>query len=147
MPEDEREGTREDERRSKKRGGGPSFDSPPMAEAQDDRPPRKRGGGPKTEAGKAVVRLNPIKHGVLAQEPVLSEPPGRRRAGDTAGGASGALGAAAGWRGIRRTSKHPQRRCSILEFLRNPTTQNYQTNLMCQVTQSASLSISPLDLA
>ena len=26
-----------------------------------------RGGGPKTEAGKAIVRRNPIKHGVLAQ--------------------------------------------------------------------------------
>ena len=28
---------------------------------------RKRGGGPKTAAGKAIVRRNPIKHGVLAQ--------------------------------------------------------------------------------
>ena len=27
---------------------------------------RKRGGGPKTPEGKAVVRRNPIKHGVLA---------------------------------------------------------------------------------
>lgn len=31
----------------------------------------KRGGGPKTEAGKAVVRLNSIRHGVLAQTPVI----------------------------------------------------------------------------
>jgi hypothetical protein len=32
---------------------------------------RKGIGGPKTEAGKAAVRLNPLKHGVLAQTPVL----------------------------------------------------------------------------
>ena len=32
---------------------------------------RKRGGGPKTEAGKAIVRRNPIRHGVLAQTPVI----------------------------------------------------------------------------
>jgi hypothetical protein len=31
----------------------------------------KRGGGPKTEAGKAVVRLNPVRHGVLSQTPVI----------------------------------------------------------------------------
>ncbi len=29
------------------------------------------GGGPKTPEGKAAVRLNPIKHGVLAQTPVI----------------------------------------------------------------------------
>src|SRR3972149_10945633 len=54
----------------KKRGGGPSFDSG-FRPAQDERPPRRRGGGPKTERGKAVVRRNPIKHGVLAQTPVI----------------------------------------------------------------------------
>ena len=32
---------------------------------------RKRGGGPKTPEGKARVRLNPVKHGVLAQTPVI----------------------------------------------------------------------------
>lgn len=32
---------------------------------------RKRGGGPKTAAGKARVRMNPIKHAVLAQTPVV----------------------------------------------------------------------------
>jgi hypothetical protein len=32
---------------------------------------KKRGGGPKTAAGKEVVRRNPIKHGVLAQTPVI----------------------------------------------------------------------------
>ncbi len=32
---------------------------------------KKRGGGPKTAEGKAAVRLNPIKHGVLAQTPVI----------------------------------------------------------------------------
>lgn len=31
----------------------------------------KRGGGPKTAAGKAVVRLNPMRHGVLSQTPVI----------------------------------------------------------------------------
>ena len=31
----------------------------------------KRGGGPKTPKGKAAVRTNPIKHGVLAQTPVI----------------------------------------------------------------------------
>lgn len=31
----------------------------------------KRGGGPKTERGKAVVRLNPVRHGVLSQTPVI----------------------------------------------------------------------------
>ncbi len=31
----------------------------------------KRGGGPKTPEGKAAVRTNPIKHGVLAQTPVI----------------------------------------------------------------------------
>jgi hypothetical protein len=41
-----------------------SFESP-----QDERKKGKR--GPKTEAGKAIVRLNPVKHGVLAQTPVL----------------------------------------------------------------------------
>ncbi len=32
---------------------------------------KKRGGGPKTPEGKAAVRTNPIKHGVLAQTPVI----------------------------------------------------------------------------
>ncbi len=32
---------------------------------------RKRGGGPKTPEGKAAVRMNPIKHAVLAQTPVV----------------------------------------------------------------------------
>ncbi len=32
---------------------------------------KKRGGGPKTPEGKAAVRRNPIKHGVLAQTPVI----------------------------------------------------------------------------
>jgi hypothetical protein len=32
---------------------------------------KKRGGGPKTPEGKARVRRNPIKHGVLAQTPVI----------------------------------------------------------------------------
>ena len=32
---------------------------------------KKRRGGPKTAAGKARVRRNPIKHGVLAQTPVI----------------------------------------------------------------------------
>ena len=32
---------------------------------------RKRRRGPGTEAGKAAVRLNPVKHGVLSQTPVL----------------------------------------------------------------------------
>ena len=31
----------------------------------------KGGGGPKRPEGKAVVRRNPIKHGVLAQTPVI----------------------------------------------------------------------------
>src|SRR5437870_12219947 len=31
----------------------------------------KRGGGPKTAAGKAIVRRNPIRHGGLAQTPVI----------------------------------------------------------------------------
>ncbi len=31
----------------------------------------KRGGGPKTREGRAAVRLNPVKHGVLAQTPVI----------------------------------------------------------------------------
>lgn len=31
----------------------------------------RKGGGPKTAEGKAVVRLNPVKHGVLSQTPVL----------------------------------------------------------------------------
>ena len=31
----------------------------------------KRGGGPKTPEGKAAVRMNPIKHAVLAQTPVV----------------------------------------------------------------------------
>lgn len=33
---------------------------------------KKRGGGPRTARGKAAVRRNPIKHGVLAQTPVIS---------------------------------------------------------------------------
>jgi len=33
---------------------------------------KKRGGGPRTEAGKAVVRRNAMKHGVLAQTPVIA---------------------------------------------------------------------------
>ena len=37
-----------------------------MAEAK-----KKRGGGPKTAKGKAVVRLNPLRHGVLSQTPVI----------------------------------------------------------------------------
>jgi hypothetical protein len=32
---------------------------------------KKRGGGPKTKRGKAVVRLNPLRHGVLSQTPVI----------------------------------------------------------------------------
>lgn len=32
---------------------------------------RERRGGPKSAEGKAVVRLNPVKHGVLSQRPVL----------------------------------------------------------------------------
>lgn len=32
---------------------------------------RKQGGGPKTARGKAVVRLNPLRHGVLSQTPVI----------------------------------------------------------------------------
>jgi hypothetical protein len=44
-----------------------------MGEAGSDEggtaPPKR--GGPKTAAGKAVVRRNPIKHGVLAQTPVI----------------------------------------------------------------------------
>lgn len=31
----------------------------------------KSGGGPRTARGKAVVRLNPLKHGVLSQTPVI----------------------------------------------------------------------------
>jgi hypothetical protein len=62
-----------------KRGGGPSFDSRGGA-AQDERGEpgtgeqtivRRRGGGPRTAKGKAVVRLNPIRHGVLSQTPVI----------------------------------------------------------------------------
>ena len=33
--------------------------------------PGKRGGGPRTTEGKAVARMNPMKHGVLAQTPVV----------------------------------------------------------------------------
>ncbi len=62
----------------KKRGGGRSFDSG-CGPAGGERPAKgsaepgagKRGGGPRTEAGKAVVRLNPVKHGVLSQTPVI----------------------------------------------------------------------------
>lgn len=32
---------------------------------------RRGAGGPRTERGKAVVRLNPVKHGVLSQTPVI----------------------------------------------------------------------------
>jgi len=32
---------------------------------------RKGVGGPKTARGKAVVRLNPVRHGVLSQTPVI----------------------------------------------------------------------------
>ncbi len=39
---------------------------------QGERARRKGGGGPKTEAGKAVVARNAIKHGVLAQTPVVT---------------------------------------------------------------------------
>jgi hypothetical protein len=50
-----------------------------LREPQDERNEARAGrrksrkgiGGPKTEAGKAVVAKNPIKHGVLAQTPVL----------------------------------------------------------------------------
>ena len=38
---------------------------------QGERKSRKGIGGPKTAAGKARVRRNPIKHGVLAQTPVI----------------------------------------------------------------------------
>ena len=51
---------------------GPLMPSIPPAEAdtQDERREGKRG-GPNTPEGKAVVRLNPVKHGVLSQTPVL----------------------------------------------------------------------------
>lgn len=39
-----------------------------MADDAERKKP-KRGGGPKTAKGKAVVRLNPIRHVVLAQTP------------------------------------------------------------------------------
>ena len=55
-PQDEREGAPEDEREGA---------------AQGRRKSRKGIGGPKTAAGKARVRRNPIKHGVLAQTPVI----------------------------------------------------------------------------
>ena len=48
--------------------GDPSIRSPRRA-TQGER--KKRGGGPKTPEGKEVVRRNPIKHGVLAQTPVI----------------------------------------------------------------------------
>ena len=64
--------------RDRKGTGGPPFDTPRLAEAQDDASSepqhergKKRGGGPKTAKGKAAVRLNAVKHGVLAQTPVL----------------------------------------------------------------------------
>jgi hypothetical protein len=42
-----------------------------VEQPEDQRKQRKGSGGPKTAAGKAVVARNPIKHGVLAQTPVL----------------------------------------------------------------------------
>jgi len=49
----------------------PAAQAPRPAPGEGRTTPRKRGGGPKTAAGKAVVARNPIKHGVLAQTPVL----------------------------------------------------------------------------
>ena len=37
----------------------------------EDGTAKKRGGGPKTARGKAVVRLNPVRHGVLSTTPVI----------------------------------------------------------------------------
>ena len=42
-----------------------------MRQAEEMAHKKGRGGGPKTPEGKAVVRRNPIKHGVLAQTPVI----------------------------------------------------------------------------
>ena len=42
----------------------------PFDVAQDERRHHPRG-GPRTARGKAAVRLNPLKHGVLSQTPVL----------------------------------------------------------------------------
>jgi hypothetical protein len=61
-PQGEREGA-PDEREGPTRGE--------RDELGEGAPAKKRGGGPKTAAGKAVVARNPIKHGVLAQTPVL----------------------------------------------------------------------------
>ena len=49
---------------------------PILREPQDERngaprKPRKGTGGPKTAAGKARVRLNAMRHGILADTPVL----------------------------------------------------------------------------
>ena len=64
-PQDERNAA------SNERNGAlddPSIRSPERA-TRGERP--KRGGGPKTAAGKARVRLNAVRHGVLAETPVL----------------------------------------------------------------------------
>jgi len=92
IPQDEREGVPDerdgvaplvlrepqDERDGKSSSGHDERDGTPSS-GQDERDAtpssgrkrKKRGGGPKTPEGKARVRLNPIKHGVLAQTPVI----------------------------------------------------------------------------
>jgi len=60
IPQDEREEAPTGRRKSR----NPAI-------PQGERKSRKGIGGPKTEAGKARVRRNPIKHGVLAQTPVI----------------------------------------------------------------------------
>lgn len=42
-----------------------------MSEGAKKRVSRKRVSGPKTAKGRAVVRLNPLRHGVLSQTPVI----------------------------------------------------------------------------
>ena len=42
-----------------------------MAEGSGAKRSRKGAGGPRTKRGKARVRLNPVRHGVLAQTPVI----------------------------------------------------------------------------
>ncbi len=52
------------------RGSAEENPSRPSDPAQGEQK-AKRGGGPRTAAGKERVRRNPIKHGVLAQTPVI----------------------------------------------------------------------------
>jgi hypothetical protein len=65
----------QDERKGAPLGAREGVPDDASSNPQHERGPRRKSrkgiGGPKTAAGKAVVRLNAMKHGVLAETPVL----------------------------------------------------------------------------